>query len=60
MIVEVDERAMDLSVQFSERYRLLISNAVHIAIMKNRGIVDLASNDSDFERVAGINLWKPQ
>ncbi len=42
-----------------ERYRLLISNAVHIRIMKNRGIVDMASNDSDFERVAGINLWKP-
>lgn len=58
-IVEVDERAMDLSVQLSERYRLLISDAVHIAIMKNRGIVDLASNDSDFERLDGINLWKP-
>jgi len=59
-ITEVDERAMDLSVQISERYRLLISDAVHIAIMKKRGIVDLASNDSDFERVAGINLWKPR
>jgi len=39
--------------------KLIISDAVHIAIMKNRSIVDLASNDSDFERVAGINLWKP-
>jgi predicted nucleic acid-binding protein len=58
-IVEVDERAMDLSVQFSKSYWLLISDAVHIAIMKSRGIVDLASNDSDFERVAGINIWKP-
>jgi len=29
---------MDLSVQISERYRLLISDAVHIAIMKKRGI----------------------
>ena len=57
-ITEVDERAMDLSVQISERYRLLISDAVRIAIMKKRGIVDLASNDSDLERVAGI--WKPR
>ena len=56
----VHKLMMDLSVQISERYRLLISDAVHIAIMKKRGIVDLASNDSDFERVAGINLWKPR
>jgi len=39
---------------------LILNEVVHIAIMKKRGIVDLASNDSDFERVAGINLWKPQ
>jgi len=58
-IVEVDERAMDLSVQISQSYRLLISDAVHIAVMKTRGIVNLASSDSDFERVAGIDLWKP-
>ena len=59
MIAEVDEKEMDLAVQISERYRLLISDAVHITTMKTRGIVDLASNDSDFERVPGINLWKP-
>jgi len=58
-IVEVDEGAMDLSVQISKNYRLLISDAVHIAVMKTRGIVNLASNDSDFERVTGIDLWKP-
>jgi len=58
-IAEVDEKAMDLAVQITERYRLLISDAVHITTMKTRGIVDLASNDSDFERVPGINLWKP-
>jgi len=59
-LVEVDEMAMDLAVQLSGRYRLLISDAVHIAIMKKRGILDLASNDSDFERVTEINLWKPK
>lgn len=58
-IAEVDEKAMDLAVQISERYRLLISDAVHITTMKTRGIVDLASNDSDFERVDWIHLWKP-
>ena len=58
-IVEVDERAMDISVQISQSYRLLISDAVHIAVMKTRGIVNLASSDSDFEIVAGIDLWKP-
>jgi predicted nucleic acid-binding protein len=58
-IAEVDKRAMDLSVQFAERYRLLISDAVHIAIMKSRAIINLASNDSDFEKVTEVNLWKP-
>jgi predicted nucleic acid-binding protein len=49
--VEVDEKAMDLSVQISQSYRLLISDAVHIAVMKTQDIVNLVSSDSDFERV---------
>jgi hypothetical protein len=60
MVAGIDEGAMDLAIEFSQRYRLLISDAVHVALMKTRGILDLASNDSDFERVNWINLWKPE
>jgi len=59
-IKEIDEKAMDLAVEFCEEYRLLTSDATHIAIMKQNNITNLASNDSDFERVDWVNLYKPK
>jgi len=58
-IKKIDEKAMDLAVEFCEEYKLLTSDATHIAIMKQNNITNLASNDSDFERVGWINLHKP-
>lgn len=58
-ISSIDEGAMDMAVEFSKKYGLLISDASHVAIMKTCGIDNIATNDSDFKRVEWINVWKP-
>jgi predicted nucleic acid-binding protein len=43
----------------SRRWELLSSDAMAIAVMKAAGISNLASNDSDFDRVVGIDRYTP-
>ncbi len=40
-------------------HRLLSNDALHLAVMQIEGITDLVTNDRDFDRVAGIKVWKP-
>ncbi len=35
------------------------NDALHLAIMKKENITDIATYDSDFEKVKGIRRWKP-
>lgn len=35
------------------------NDALHLAIMKKENITDIATYDSDFEKVKGIRTWKP-
>jgi hypothetical protein len=58
-IFSIDEEALDKAVVLSRKYGLLISDAVHAAIMKLNSIDNIATNDGDFERVEGITVWKP-
>lgn len=58
-IFSIDEGVMDNAVALSKKYGLLISDSVHTAIMKINGIDNIATNDSDFERIEGITVWKP-
>ena len=41
-------------------YGLLASDALIVALMRQQGIVHLATNDDDFDRVDGITVWKPR
>ncbi len=38
---------------------LLTNDSMIVSCMKNLGIVALASNDADFDRVSGITVYKP-
>jgi len=58
-ICSFDETALDMAVDLSNRHGLLISDASHLAVMKAQGITNIATNDSDFERVNGIDIYKP-
>jgi len=47
------------SKRIRESSGLLTNDSVSVSVMKRFGILNIASNDSDFERVAGIEVWKP-
>ena len=40
-------------------YALLTNDAFHVATMKRHEILNIATNDPDFERVKWIKVWKP-
>jgi predicted nucleic acid-binding protein len=46
-------------VEVSKKHQLMATDAAHLATMRNNGIKNLASNDSDFGRVPWIKLWMP-
>ena len=50
---------LSLVTKFSRKYSLLPADAINLAVMKTHNLINLASNDSDFERVDWINLYKP-
>ena len=58
-ILSIDEKIMDTAVEISKKHGLLISDSVHVAAMNSNGIISIASNDGDFERVKGIKVWSP-
>ena len=45
--------------EISREYSLLSSDAYIASFAKRYGITNIATNDSDFEQVNGIKVWKP-
>ncbi len=37
----------------------MATDAIIVEIMKRNDVKDIATNDADIERVAGIKVWKP-
>ena len=54
--LELLETAASLSVQMC----LLTNDAMTVAVMKKLGLAHLATNDDDFDQIAGITIWKPR
>lgn len=54
--LELLETAANLSVQLC----LLTNDALTVAAMKKLGLAHLATNDDDFDQIAGITVWKPR
>ena len=59
IICSCDEYVLDMAVNLSNKYGLLISDATHLAVMKSEGISNIATNDSDFQRLNEIDVYKP-
>jgi predicted nucleic acid-binding protein len=45
--------------ELSTQRRLLTNDALTLAVMEKREITILATNDDDFDAVAGITVYKP-
>jgi predicted nucleic acid-binding protein len=58
-IILLREQSVGQAADLSLHHALLTNDAVIIALMQTRGLVTLASNDADFDRMAGITLNAP-
>jgi len=43
----------------SQQHGLLSGDALVVAVMREHGIVNLASHDADFDRVPGLTRYAP-
>ena len=59
VIVPLTIEIMKKSLDFSKNYRLLLSDAINAATCEIFKIMDIATNDRDFERVDFLKVWKP-
>lgn len=58
-VPEVTASVMFAAVEISADTGLLITDAAHVALMQEKGIVHIASDDEDFTPIPGLTLWKP-
>jgi len=58
-VLPVTEDVLFLSLDLVSKFSLLPSDGLHAAVMQFYGIRVLASNDSDFEGLKGIKLYRP-
>ena len=58
-ILQLGEDISKLSFDLSKEYGLLPNDAIHAATCKYNGIENIATNDSDLERVDFLKVWKP-
>jgi len=57
-ILQLGEEISKLSFDLSKEYGLLPKDAIHTASCKYYDIKNIATNDSDFERVDFLKVWK--
>ena len=58
-IVGVTQPDVIRAADLSRVYGLLSGDALIVAIMQGQSLVNLASNDADFDRVPGIIRFRP-
>lgn len=59
-VVSNESAMLPIAVAIAQKHQLLLGDAGIVAQMQRRGIVHLATNDDDFDRVPGITVWKPR
>jgi predicted nucleic acid-binding protein len=58
-IVEVTGAHLLTAADIGAEVGLLITDAAHVAVMRERGISHLATADADFFNIEGITVWTP-
>jgi predicted nucleic acid-binding protein len=47
------------ATNFSQQFELLTGDALIVAMMRQHGLTDLASEDADFDSVPGLTRYAP-
>ena len=59
VIIPLTLEVLQYAKTFSKKYNLLFSDAIHAASCNLFNVKHIATNDSDFERVDFLKIWKP-
>jgi predicted nucleic acid-binding protein len=59
-ILPLTYRDLHASREYRERIGLLANDSLLVAVMRREHIVNLATNDADFDRVPDISVWMPE
>jgi predicted nucleic acid-binding protein len=51
---------LERAAAISTKFQLLTNDALTIAVMEQLRLKDLATNDENFDTVAGVTVWKPR
>lgn len=57
--ISVTESHLWSSHALRQTHGLLVNDSILLAVMLDQGMTDLVTQDSDFEAVPGITVWKP-
>ena len=55
----ISPEIFEMSIEIAKTNMLLTHDASHLAVMRFKGLSDIATNDSDFERIEGVKVWRP-
>jgi predicted nucleic acid-binding protein len=58
-VLDVTKEDVQHAPDLMESFSLLPRDAVHVSVMLNHSITDIASADSDFDRVKDLTRWNP-
>lgn len=58
-VMAVEKYHIEEAVEYMGKYSILPRDAVHVSVMKSIECNDVASADSDFDRVINLNRWTP-
>jgi predicted nucleic acid-binding protein len=58
-VLPITYALVEAATLLSQRHELLTGDALIVAVMQHHGLTNLASEDSDFDRVPGITRYEP-
>ncbi len=58
-VIAVEKSHIEDAVDWMQNHSVLPRHAIHLSVMSSLACHDIASADSDFDRVTGISRWTP-
>jgi len=59
-VINITKANFSLAHKLMKEKHLLSNDALHLAVMRQEGIINIATKDVDFDSIEGIRVWKPQ
>lgn len=58
-VLEISQETLSLSLTLGKKYRLLPTDALHVATCRQMNITHIATADVHFDRIDDLHIWEP-